>query len=525
MSLTRRDALKLGLLGSAAVALPLERVVTAKSANAARIATSRLPKAFTVPFTIPQPAIPHRTDATTDYYRMEMRPAQAEILPGLKTTIWGYNGTFPGPTVLVNQGRETVIRHVNALPATHPTLKYTPWTSVHLHGSASDPQYDGYAADITNPGQWKDYHYPNKQPARTLWYHDHGVHHTAENVGMGLAAQYHLHDPIEQALPIPHGEFEVPLIISDAMFNADGSFLFDHHSESGMYGDVILINGRPWPTMKVKRRKYRFRFLNASVSRSYSFYLGNGDAFTIIGTDAGLMSRPQTVREFRMGMAERYEVVIDFAKYGIGQRVVLKNHSPQNNIDYAGIENIMAFDIVADPTEAEKKNNTIPDQLVDSHPMTLEPQAGMKTRRFEFIRKNGTWTINGHTWDDIVQSQFRMVDANPQNGDTEIWELVNKSGGWFHPVHIHLIDFRILDRNGKPPFAWELGPKDVAYVGENETVRVIAKFEGRGKYMMHCHNLVHEDHDMMTQFEVLDPAGESDPLGDLCKDMPDPDDL
>src|SRR6476619_3465342 len=310
MSLSRRDLMKLGVVGGAALALPLERTVNARSSAQGRLASSRLPKPFTLPFRAPQSLKPYRSDATTDFYKVYMKPLQAEVIPGLQTPLWGYNGMVPGPTVRVAQGRRTVMRQVNNLPAKHPVLNYTPWTSVHLHGSPSLPQYDGYASDITNPGPYKDYVYPNTQTGRTLWYHDHGLHHTAENVLMGLAAQYPLIDPLEQSLPIPKGEFDVPLLVSDAMFASNGSLFFDNHSESGMYGDVILVNGVPWPTMKVKRRRYRFRILNASVSRSYEYGLSTGDAFQVIGTDGGLMPYPQSVKKMRHIMAERYEIVI-----------------------------------------------------------------------------------------------------------------------------------------------------------------------------------------------------------------------
>jgi hypothetical protein len=120
-----------------------------------------------------------------------------------------------------------------------------------------------------------------------------------------------------------------------------------------------------------------------------------------------------------------------------------------------------------------------------------------------FKREGGQWTIDGQTWEDVVNSGFTRVVANPKLGDVEIWELENSSNGWFHPVHIHLVDFQILDRNGGPPLPYEHGPKDVVYVGEGETVRVLMRFGPQvGRYMMHCHNLVHEDHDMMVQFEV-----------------------
>jgi len=515
MELRRRELLKLGLFGSAALMLPVERVARTKLAVNNRIPASQLPKPFTAAFQVPPIAVPVQSTETTDIYSLVQQQKSVDILPGLKTDIWGYNGVTPGPTIKVAQGRETIVRQANALPGLHPTLRYKPWTSTHLHGSASKPQYDGYASDVTNPGQFKDYHYPNNQNARTLWYHDHGVHITAPNVGMGLAAMYILHDDQELSLPIPHGDYDVPLILMDAMFTSSGQLLHDDHSQSGFFGDVILVNGRPWPTMPVERRKYRFRILNASVSRSYGLALSTGGPMTVIGTDAGLVPRPQPVTRIRHGMAERYEVVIDFADYQQGQRVVLQNLSPKNNIDYETTGVIMAFDVGGAPTEPDP--GPIPTELnPDNEAMKLEPTAATPTRLFEFKRQGGEWTINGRTWDDIVNSDFTLVSANPQLDAVEVWELKNNSGGWFHPVHIHLVDFRMLSRNGRPPEPYELGPKDVAYVGEGESVRVIARFGPKlGKYMMHCHNLVHEDHDMMVQYEV--GTGGDSPFSDPAK--------
>jgi FtsP/CotA-like multicopper oxidase with cupredoxin domain len=513
MPLNRRDFIKASVFAGAAVSLPLHRVVSGQSALANRMAASKLPQPFTTPFVTPPVATPYRTDAETDVYWMYMRPTQTEIIPGYQTTLFAYDGAVPGPTIKVHQGRKTVVRHCNTLPAVHPTLGYEPWTSVHLHGSASLPQFDGYASDITRPDEFKDYRYPNFQPARTLWYHDHGVHHTAENAYFGFAAQYHLYDSLEQSLPIPHGVYDVPLMLSDALFNNDGSLLFTLENESGLWGDVILVNGRPWPVMQVERRKYRFRILSTSISRSWNLSLDSGEPMVVIATDGGLMTTPQPVTNFRLASAERYEVIIDFAKYPIGRRVVLRNSSPKNNVQYAGTNKVMAFDVVSDATDTS--NNSIPDVLNPSDPvMALREQEAVRTRSFRFHRSNGEWKINDSSWKDVVDSNYQSTLADPARGDIEIWEFENTSGGWFHPVHVHLVDFKILSRNGKAPFAHERGPKDVVYVGENETVRVIAKFEGRGKYMIHCHNLIHEDHDMMGQFEVLDPDGPGDdPLG------------
>jgi spore coat protein A, manganese oxidase len=554
MELSRRDLMKYGVLGSAALVLPLERVARTKALLSDRMPTSKLPKPYTLPFQTPPVPVPYKRDGDTDFYNMHMVATSVPVLgPGKpRTTIWGYAmtdaagnvmpATTPGPTIHVERGRRIAIRHCQQLPKIHPDLRYEVQTSVHLHGSASLPQYDGYASDVTEVDHFKDYHYPNLQDARTLWYHDHGVHHTASNAYMGLAAEYVIHDETERRLNIPLGAYDVPLVMRDATFAQDGRLIYDDNSESGVYGDVTLVNGVPWPNMQVERRKYRFRILNASVSRSFKWSLSTGDPLTVIGTDGGLMPAPQAVGSFRHGMAERYEVVIDFSKYAIGQKIQMLNDSPDNNIDFDTTRRVMQFEVVRDPVIVDGKvpNNDVPSQLNDNPDvMGLQPSDAVRTRSFSFERKHGHWTINGETWEDVILSDYKHVVADPGVGDIEIWELENDSGGWFHPVHIHLIDFKIIDRNGRPPFDFEKGPKDVVYVGENEKVRVMMKFDdtrGRsidlaireadyarrkaagelrpgetepvilpprtGRYMMHCHNLVHEDHDMMVQFEV-----------------------
>ena len=514
MGLTRREILKVGVLAGGALLLPLERGVRAATAN--RMAESQLPPPFTVPFAIPPLARSVGSDATTDHYSVTMREQVVEIIPGYRTLIWGYDGTFPGPTFDVQRGREVAIRHVNRLPATHPTMGYTPYTSVHLHGGASLPEYDGYANDLTFPGFFKTYRYGNQQEARTIWYHDHAAHHTATNVHMGLAGLYRIHDPLERSLPIPQGDYDVPLIVSDAMFTSTGDLLFDDNDESGGFGDVILVNGRPWPVMRVERRKYRFRILNASISRTYRWRLDSGEPLVVIGTDAGLMPVAQPVTTLLQGNGERYEVVIDFAKYPIGRRVALLNISPRRNEDYTHTGKVMAFDIVA--TASTTSQNAIPSVLNPDHPtMLLRHGPDTPTRTLRLGRSRGQWTINDQTWADVIDSGFELSLARPALDGVEVWEIRNDSGGWTHPTHTHLIDFRVLDREFDrsgtrvPPRPNELGPKDTVFVGENERVRVVARFGPHpGRYMVHCHNVVHEDHDMMGQFTV--GAGGHDPI-------------
>jgi spore coat protein A len=328
----------------------------------------------------------------------------------------------------------------------------------------------------------------------------------------------------------------VPMIIKDAMFTSDGYLVPDDNNENGIYGDVILVNGVPWPNMTVEPRKYRFRVLNASVSRSYDLSLDTGEPLIVIGTDGGLMPHPQPCAHVKVAMAERYEIVIDFSKYKPGQRVVLQNESPNNNIDYDTTHVVMAFTVGANVTSTA--GNEVPVDLnpnmnvmgLTENDVSKDERGNPIVRTMRFERKDSNWTVNGTTWEDVVNSDYNLVCAQVKPNDVEIWELDNPSGGWFHPVHIHLVDFKILDRNGKAPEPYELGAKDVAYVGENEKVRVIMKFEhAEGKYMMHCHNLVHEDHDMMTQFQVGGATRDADlhdPIeADKCKDVKDISDL
>jgi FtsP/CotA-like multicopper oxidase with cupredoxin domain len=562
MALNRRDIIKIGGVAGLAATLPLAR--TGLTGSASRLPTSKMPAMFTLPFQRPAELAPvgnglfagNADGVLRSYPRYEIAQqfTVASILPGYKTPVFGYNGLTPGPTLRMQRGTPAIVRQTNVLqqppPAPYQSLPmpsaYTadPWqrsTSTHLHGSASMPHFDGYASDVTFPGQVKSYFYPNCQEARTLWYHDHAVHHTSQNAYNGLAGMYILHDEEESHLGIPTGApgsmsapYDVPLVIRDAMFDSSGLLLYLDNDESGVYGDVPLVNGVPWPVMNVEPRLYRFRVLNASVSRSYSWQLHDGRSsvpMTVVGTDAGLMPKPQVVSSFRHGMAERYEILVDFRNYK-GATITLKNLLPKNNINYDGITQVMRFKVGTSVTN--KVDNAVPadwSSRVTTHECMTWTESQLlaqntPVRQFAFVRNNGRWTINGETWENVIDSGYQHCMAEMDMDAVEIWELKNTSGGWFHPVHIHLVDFQVLSRNGSAArvLPHEKGAKDVVYVGENETVRVAMRFGGpsagdgwqrpRGRYMMHCHNLVHEDHDMMIQFSVGDPnhVAELDPI-------------
>ena len=522
MRMSRREALTaggLGVLGVAGLAVPLGAGLQAKSIS--RLATRNMPVPFATTFAR-LPALPFTAmeDDNGPYrlYTVTEQRSTARIVPGLDTPVYGYNGKVPGPTIRVNQGTRVKLRVRNQLPALHPTFGHEFNTSTHLHGSASLSQFDGYADDVTHPGDYKDYWYPNWQPARTLWYHDHNVHTTAQNAYSGLAAQYHISDKAEREL-LPQGAYDVPLTISDAMFAADGSLAYDDNSHSGLWGDVILVNGRPWPVMQVKRKIYRFRVLNASIARSLRLRLSNGAPMVMVATDGGLMPKAQPLTEYKHAGAERYEFLIDFSRYTPGTVFELRNLSNDNNVDYDHTNKVMRFHVVDDaslpPDSASSRTlSTMPTTLVGSEAMGLTES--MATRRLDLrLERNDVtnlFEISDRTWHDVVDSGYQDVLTVAKPDEVQVWEIENRSGGWFHPLHIHLVDFKILSRNGRPAHAWEQGPKDVVYIGENETVRLAMRFtlqkgggssvNAGGRYMIHCHNLPHEDHDMMQQFAV-----------------------
>jgi FtsP/CotA-like multicopper oxidase with cupredoxin domain len=551
MMLSRRDALKLGglsVLGVAALGTPLGTGAQAKSAS--RLSDANFPKRYAVEIAKQPAAAPTMVDGVAHYDLTLRRNPVADVLGnGLKTPVFGYEGVFPGPRIEVDRHTPAVVRFRNHLDAVGP-FGSPARTSTHLHGSASLPEYDGYANDTTPVGSYKDYHYPNFQPARTLWYHDHGVHWTAQQAYGGLAAMYVMHDKDEQEL-LPKGEFDVPLMVNDAIFGADGQLLYEDNSHSGLWGDVILVNGRPWPVMKVQRRTYRFRILNCSIARSYNWRLSNGMPLQVVATDGGLMPKGVAVSSMRHGGAERYEVVIDFSKVPAStKRIELLNGSNKNNVDYDYTGKVLAFDLLDVPvtkTRASYDDPTVqePDptwnrsydgfKLVDSEIMSLPTSGSYRRRHFKLRRDDVTqqFMLDDTSWEEVVDSEFRRVLADPELGDTEIWELENSSGGWFHPVHVHLVDFRIINRVGGAGkvLPHEQGPKDVVYVGEGETVSLLVKFNAPGgdpdftggRYMVHCHNLPHEDHDMMGQFLVGDVDFDEDPHHPVYAAQPVPD--
>jgi spore coat protein A len=446
------------------------------------------------------PVLPPVTRGKTQLYTLTMKAGLAKVHRDLPTTvIWGFNGQYPGPTIKATRGQPVVVRQLNQLPddtgmeGGHGFEATTP--AVHLHGAHVHPLDDGHPREAIQSGGFRDYHYPNNQRAMTLFYHDHAHGKTGRHVYYGLAGAYLIEDPQEAALGLPQGEFDVPLLLQDRIFAADGSlryFLDAATRETGILGDVLLVNGVVQPYFKVARRKYRFRIVNASNARSYELQLGSGRPLIQIASDGGLLPEPAARPMIALAPAERADVVIDFAQYPLGTQVLLKNCAACTNRTAI----IVRFDVELPATG----DAIVPECLSSWEDLPITAQT--VTRQFVLNRKTtaqGTiWTINGQTF-HVNNAPLAQV----RHGAIEKWRFTNPTTHP-HPVHIHLIQFQVLEINGVRQDPSRHGWKDTLVAPPGGEIVVAARFEGyTGKYLFHCHNLEHEDLGMMGDYEII----------------------
>ncbi|TQS45316.1 multicopper oxidase family protein [Cryptosporangium phraense] len=480
------------------------------SASTGRVLPSRRPRPrpFVRPLTVPPVLTPYRRDASGDHYRIVQRAASAEILPGVRTTVWAYNGTFPGPTIVSRRGRPCSVTHVNRLPV--PTV-------VHLHGGRTPPASDGYPLDFVHPagrmpvhdhrhmggdvrfGQ-RTYTYPLEQRAATLWYHDHRMDFTGPSVWRGLAGFHLVRDSEEDRLRLPSGPRELPLMITDRSFDADGSLRYPSLDptltgepgvrspyEAGVLGDVMLVNGVPWPVATVVGASYRLRLLNACNARRLDLRLDPSPdgGLTQIGSDGGLLAAPVRHQHFELAPAQRLDAVVDFSGYRPGTLVTLRNEFGE-----PGMDRILCFRVgspVSDDFVLPERLSTVED---------LRTADAAVTRTFRFRRGNvghtTGWVIDGQPFGpDVVAAACRL-------GTTEIWRL---TADFHHPVHLHLNPFQVLSRGLGSPLPSDAGWKDTIDLRPAEEAAIAIKFDGYpGKYVFHCHNLEHEDMAMMANF-------------------------
>lgn len=476
-------------------------------------------------FVDPLPLLPvARKSATRDgraFYKIDARQIAAKLHRDLPpTSLWGFGGSVPGPTIEARTGEPVSVEWINALPPRHflpidHTLhgaeagKPEVRTVVHVHGAKAPPESDGWPEDWYTPGKSKTYFYPNGQDPAMLWYHDHAMGINRLNIYAGLFGLYILRDKIEDDLNLPSHSYEIPLVLADRFLRRDGSLEYpvSGHPESPwvpeVFGNAMLVNGKLFPFLDVEPRKYRLRMLNASNGRFYQPSLSNDQNFSLIGNDQGLLPAPVEISNFVFAPGERMDLVVDFRDHA-GEQIVLRS----------GAFDLMQFRV----GKARVKDESSLPRVLREFKRTLESSA-VKMRTLvirEYMNQGGEsmrMLLNGAHWS-------MPVTEDPALNSTEIWSIVNPTDD-SHPIHLHLVRFQLLDRQRfdgeyfnmtgqvriggpfEPPEPSESGWKDTIRAHASMITRFIVKFEGfPGKYVWHCHVLEHEDNEMMRPFVV-----------------------
>lgn len=475
------------------------------------------------------------------------------------TTLWGYNGSYPGNTIAATMGKKIQVNWTNNLPLTHmlpvdKTLHGADMGApevrnvVHLHGGHVPSESDGLPENWYVPGGSANYLYPNVQPGTTLWYHDHALGITRLNIYAGLAGFYIINDPNEDKLNLPKGKFDIPLLIQDRSFDTADQLYYPSvgvvpavHPQwvPEFFGDAAVVNGKVWPYLEVEPRKYRFRCLNGSSARFYNLGLSDGlvtatTQFQQIGSDGGLLVAPVSLRNILMAPAERCDIVIDFSGQ-TGKTLTLTNNAaaPYPNgvigVDAPAIPELMQFRVTLPLSGAD--TSKVPGTLGNISKFTSKDAVVTRDitleERLTPLNVPLTSLINGKHYLDAVTE-------TPKIGTIEMWRFINLTGD-AHPIHVHLVQFQIIERRpfqvnyyiatqtvgpdgvgagptgqlvftgpAVKPDLNERGWKDTVRANPGEVTSIIAKWEHYpGKFVYHCHILEHEDNDMMRPIQVM----------------------
>ena len=438
---------------------------------------------------------------------------------------------YQNPILRIESGAQFSATLDNALA--EPTI-------IHWHGLHTPAKMDGHPRDTIAPGARYDYDFTVRNRGGTYWYHTHAHELTARQAYNGLASFFLVDDDdqrkLAKALDLKLGVTDLPLVIQDKQFDAQGKLMYRpnaHESMMGWLGDIVLANLTPNAVHTVTPRTYRLRLLNGSNARIYRLAFVKGDTalpFTVIGTDGGLIEKPESVSEAFLAPGERLDVLFDAGQAQAGDTVFLRslvfdameNEGGMGGMGGQGMGQMMnsmgsarlplgaAFNVLKlSVTAGERIVARLPAALSDIKPIRTE---GAPERKIELSMGHMRFLINGLT--------FRMdqIAFDVKRGAVEIWRIRNPAVGMPHPMHIHGFSFQVLERLNSPP-QWaatarfgkgravsDLGWKDTVLVWPGETVRIAIDFAhdfpGDQTHVFHCHNLEHEDAGMMINFRV-----------------------
>jgi spore coat protein A, manganese oxidase len=626
--ISRRDFLRLAGTAAAALAIPWDvqrsggfEVSRSYAATKPQVFSGSKPGVALAKYVEPLPLIQVMpTCGMINQYRIAMQQFAQKIHRDLPPTrLWGFGAvgyppSVPGATIEARVNLPVKVRWINDLPPAHLLAAAVDHTIhgaarqfaegravVHLHGGATAPDSDGYPEDWYAPtgvrmdgrvgNNYTDSTYHNGQLACGLWYHDHALGITRLNIIAGLAGLYILRDdqdnggtpaanpgklqPRENTLGLPgpapgHGPgpfYEIPLVIQDLAFNADGSLAYPTHGVNpeihpqwvqDFFGDVICVNGKAWPYLQVEPRRYRFRILNTCNSRILDLTLDSRPPIFQIGSDGGLLPQAVNLHHLRIAPAERADIIIDFTGLA-GATLTLRNHArtPFMEGEFPNPQTtgqIMQFQVTGN---SQGPDHSLPPPLIPlpacADLRSLVTLAMLKNPRRAFLN-----VIQGpHGPIMLTLSNLRWMDKiteTPRIGSVEVWEIMNLAND-LHPIHLHLIQFQLLNRQafdvkaykmalayrpalspvldptpylqGNPlaPPPEEAGWKDTIVHKTGEVTRIVTRWApqtaplfgpgspvpginlypfgpSQGNYVWHCHNLQHEDNEMMRPFMV-----------------------
>jgi len=507
--------------------------------------------------------------------------------PGLPTqnlnSVWTFNGTIPPKLVQGRYAEPILFRHTNKLPfdvrQNNGFGRHT--ISTHEHNGHHGAENDGFTGAFFFPGQFYDYHWPIvlagfrsintaatdpraatpddnggkinipgdwRETMSTHWFHDHMFSFTSQNAYKGNAAMFNIYSALDRGneaiqdgvnLRLPSGtlksfgnlEYDVNLMLADKAWDAQGQLAMDIFDFDGFLGDRMTVNLTYKPFFEVERRKYRFRILNASVSRFFKIALSDGSPMIQIANDGNLLPSPVTLTQLdEQGIAERYDIVIDFSRYPLNSKVWMVNlaehqdgkrvaddltlaEALSGNSSDPCVGKFLEFRIVRNPAQPDQSQ--VPAVMIPNPDLSQVPVA--RTRTFEFGSGGqttndpvttffGPWGIKTDDGESL-DADFGRISAAPKFGTREIWTLKNGGGGWDHPIHIHFEEGQVLARDGSASNvpAWEKGRKDVYRLRPGGSITITMQFrDWGGMFMEHCHNTVHEDNAMLLRWEIDD---------------------
>ncbi|WP_051885417.1 multicopper oxidase family protein [Lysobacter antibioticus] len=463
------------------------------------------------------------------------------IFDGAPTRIWHYAhaasaGLGINPLLRIDRGKELDVSLDNRLGED---------TTIHWHGLSVDEANDGSGLHPVAPGAGKRYRFRVADRAGLYWYHAHPHGRTGAQLQHGLAGLLRVDDDEERALAaslaLPWGVRDLPLMISDKQVNADNAIVYRQGADDWI-GNRLLVNWTPEPFLDVLQALYRFRIANVANARMLRLafeHRGQSLPFHLIGSDGGLLARPWTVEDVFLAPAQRIDVLVDFSTVAAGERVLLRS------LEYLAMENEdesgafapdpmgehpgaaamgEAFDLMqfciagcsdTTPKPAKRPPAKLPERLSDLAPPPDTTGWSVRPIRLS-MNQEGSWFINDWNMHSVGhEPMFRI-----KRGSREVWEIRNNMTSMPHPIHVHGFRFRVVSRSISPPDIrgravapkglnpQDTGWNDTVVIWPGEIVRIAIDFaqelSGTHRYMIHCHNLEHEDMGMMVAFAVTD---------------------